>query len=59
MDDDISNLGLRYLKDWLNVYKGKRRYYLYWTCQMHNYYGETAHDMDDMLEKFLTEVMGP
>ena len=59
MDDDIANLGLRYLKDWLKVYSGKRRYYLYRTCQMHNYYSETAHDMDTMITNFLTEVLGP
>ena len=54
MDDDIANLGLRYLKDWLKVYKGKRRYFLYRTCQMHNYYAETSHDMDKMIESFLS-----
>lgn len=59
MDDDISNLGLRYVKDWLNVYKGKRKFFLYRTLQMHNYYAETAHDMDEMLNNFLSDVMGP
>jgi Protein of unknown function (DUF229) len=58
MDDDIANLGLRYLRDWLKVYKGKRRYFLYRNCQMHNYYAETSHDMDQMLENFLIDVLG-
>jgi hypothetical protein len=26
---------------------------------MHNYYAETSHDMDDMLERFLVDVLGP
>jgi hypothetical protein len=58
MGEQLIETGLNYLRDWIKVYDGKRKYFTWRTCLMHNIYGETSHDMDNALETFLIDSFG-
>ena len=58
MDDEMVKPNFDYIKSWLKVYEGKRRYFLFRTCMIHNMFAETAHDLDSMLEEFLRSTLG-
>ena len=58
LGEDISKVTLEYLKDWIRVYKGKRKYFTFRTCMMHNMYSELVHDFDTQIEEFLRNVVG-
>jgi hypothetical protein len=47
-----------YLKSWIKVYKNKRKMFLFRTCMVHNFFGETAHKLDELLEDFLIDALG-
>jgi hypothetical protein len=59
MGQPLAETNFDYVKDWFRVYAGKRKYFTYRTCMMHNVYGELAHDFDRILESFLIDLLGP
>lgn len=57
MGKDMLQPSFDYLKSWIRVYKGKRKLFLFRTCQVHNFYGEEGHNLDEMLEDFLRDAL--
>lgn len=47
-----------YLKSWIKVYHNKRKMFLFRTCMAHNFYGETSHQLDELLQDFLMDAIG-
>jgi hypothetical protein len=58
MDKPIPAVGLDYLKGWLKVYEGKRKYFTFQSLYTHTSYEDSHRDMDDMISKFLADVLG-
>jgi hypothetical protein len=58
MDQNLPALGFDYARSWLKVYKGKRRLFTYRSAANHNNLGESSHDLDGLMAKFLLDVLG-
>lgn len=58
MDQLMLKPSFEYLKQWVKTYDGKRRYFTFRTCMVHNFWGETGHSLDILLEEFLRDVLG-
>jgi hypothetical protein len=54
----MTAMGYDYLKSWMKVYKGKRKYYNLRSALNHNNYGEGSHDLDTLTEELLKEIIG-
>ena len=59
MEQPLTEMGFKYLRSWMNVYKGKRKYYNWRSALNHNNYGEGSHDLDDSTSAFLKDILGP